>query len=132
MIVRQQWPWSTDVKVEYEKGEGELRVDIVDTPIHETAKNIRLRYKGAETLVMLQAEGWTGSTSDLQEVKNVWQNWRIPMAANLQLVFFRHPRKEEVLLQVLLNEEPVVLPIEPVTGHFYSWKAFETYYGNQL
>lgn len=83
-------------------------------------------------LVMLQAEGWTGSTSDLQEVKNVWQNWRIPMAANLQLVFFRHPRKEEVLLQVLLNEEPVVLPIEPVTGHFYSWKAFETYYGNQL
>jgi len=47
---------NTDVKVECEKGEGELNVDIVDTPIHETAKNIRLRYKGAETLVMLQAD----------------------------------------------------------------------------
>ena len=47
---------NTEVKIEYEKGEGKLKVDIVDTPIHETAKNIRLRYKGAETLVMLQAD----------------------------------------------------------------------------
>ena len=83
-------------------------------------------------LVLLQAEGWTGSTSDLKEVKNVWQNWRIPMAANLQFVFFRHPRKEDVLLQVLLNEEPVQLPLEPVTGHFYQWNAFESYYNCQL
>lgn len=81
-------------------------------------------------LVMLEAEGWTGATGCLHEVKNVWQNWRIPMAANLQFVFFRHPRKEEILLQVLLNEESVTLPIESVTGHFYSWKEFETYYKN--
>ncbi len=47
---------NTEVKIEYEKGEGELKVDIVASPIHETAKNIRLRYKGAETLVMLQAD----------------------------------------------------------------------------
>ena len=47
---------NNEIKVEYEKGEGELGVDIVDSPIHETAKNIRLRYKGAEALVMLQAD----------------------------------------------------------------------------
>ncbi len=47
---------NTEVKIEYEKGEGKLKVDIVDTPIHETAKNIRLRYKGAETLVRLPAD----------------------------------------------------------------------------
>ena len=47
---------NTEVKIEYEKCQGELGVDIVDTPIHETAKNIRLRYKGAETLVRLQSD----------------------------------------------------------------------------
>ena len=79
-------------------------------------------------LVLMQAEGWTGSTGDIHEVKTVWQNWRIPMAANLQFVFFRHPRKDEILLQVLLNEEPVTLPLEPATGHFYFWKEFKNYY----
>ena len=47
---------NTEVKIEYEKGEGELKVDIIDTPTHETAKSIRLRYKGAETLVRLPAD----------------------------------------------------------------------------
>ena len=79
-------------------------------------------------LVLMQAEGWTGSTGDLNEIKNVWQNWRIPMAANLQFVFFRHPENKEILLQVLLNEEPVTLPLKPASGHFYYWKEFEHYY----
>lgn len=79
-------------------------------------------------LVMLEAEGWTGVTTDIHEIKNVWQNWRVPMAANLQFIFWRHPRKADILLQVLLNEEPINLPLEPVAGSFYSWKEFEEYY----
>lgn len=83
-------------------------------------------------LVMLQAEHWTESTGDLHEVKNVWQNWRVPMAANLQFVFFRHPREDEILLQVLLNEEQIHLPLDPAVGNFYTWKEFENYCKSQL
>ncbi len=70
---------NTEVKVEYEKGEGELKVDIVDTPIHETAKNIRLRYKGAETLVMLQADMAAALTRSMGEdtVTRRWHGTRV-------------------------------------------------------
>ncbi len=47
---------ASEIKVECEKGDGELDVAVLDSPLHETAKNVCLRYKGAETSVLLQVD----------------------------------------------------------------------------
>ena len=72
-------------------------------------------------LSYLGVKEWTGRVDDLESVKDVWQNWRIPMAANLQIVFYRHPRKDDILVRFLLNEKPIELSNKAVEPGFYLW-----------
>lgn len=50
----------------------------------------------------------------------------IPMAANLQLVFYRNA-KGKVLVRVMLNEQDDPLPIKTKTPLFYPWKDLRKY-----
>lgn len=60
-------------------------------------------------------------------VKNYWQVHNVPMAANLQLVFFRN-KKGDVLLYPRFNEKNIELPLTPVQGNFYRWEDFRDHY----
>lgn len=92
---------------------------------------VRLRFGHDANLMSLLAymgvPEFSGATSDLHLVKDVWQEWRIPFAANLQLVFYRNS-EGSILVLPLLNEEPVKLPLEPVDDIFYKWKDIEERY----
>lgn len=68
---------------------------------------------------------------DLYEVKNWWRCDKIPMATNLQLVFYRSRRNPEILVKVLFNGHEASLPISQAYPSFYSWTAFREYYGNR-
>lgn len=61
------------------------------------------------------------------EVKNYWQVHNIPMAANLQLIFYRN-KKGDILLKALLNEKNLALPLEAVEEPYYRWTDFLDYY----
>ena len=97
---------------------------------------VRLRFGHDANLMSLLAymgvPEFSGATSDLHRVKEVWQEWRIPFAANLQLVFLRNRNKSDILVLPLLNEEPLQLPFEPAYGHFYDWTLFKKYYTRRL
>ena len=59
-------------------------------------------------------------------------NWyaffQVPMATNIQMVFYRN-NKGEVLTKILYNEKEIQLPgIEPVSGPYYSWPALRTHF----
>ena len=44
----------------------------------------------------------------------------VPMCANLQMVFYKG--KEDVLVRIMLNEKPAVIPaMTPVNGIYYRW-----------
>ena len=46
----------------------------------------------------------------------------MPMAANLQMVFYRNT-SDEVLVKILYNEkETLVRGLAPQTGPYYAWK----------
>ena len=60
-------------------------------------------------------------------VKNYWQVQDIPMAANLQLVFYRN-RAGDILLKPLLNEKNLKLPFPAVQEPYYRWSDFLSYY----
>mgnify|MGYP000805259219 CR=1 FL=1 len=51
----------------------------------------------------------------------------IPMAGNLQLVFYRND-DGDVLVKALLNEREATLPGTPVAGPYYDWKKLRAHY----
>lgn len=108
--------------------------DILDNAkadIESGKQAVRLRFGHDANLMSLLAymgvPEFSRYTEDLHSVKDVWQEWRIPFAANLQLVFYRNSA-DDILVLPLLNEEPANLPLEPVGYVFYKWKDFEKRY----
>lgn len=55
-------------------------------------------------------------------IDGVWESYeRVPMASNLQLIFYRD-RRGDVLVKVLYNERETALKaVSPVTGPYYRW-----------
>lgn len=78
-------------------------------------------------LALMGVEHASARESDLAEVASVWSVERVsPMAANLQLVFFRHPKTGDVRVRVLHNEHDANLPIEG--GPYYPWPVLKAYF----
>ena len=63
-----------------------------------------------------------------------WVNYRIfPMAANVQLVFYRRSENDkDVLVKVLLNEQEATLPLPTKHAPYYRWSDFKNYYNAKL
>lgn len=96
---------------------------------------VQLRY-GHDTVVLplvclLDINGYGLATDNLESLdRRRWANYKIfPMAANLQLVFYREgPDDQDVLLKVLLNENEATLPLKSTEGCYYHWSDFRDYY----
>jgi len=60
--------------------------------------------------------------------KNWYAFFQVPMATNIQMVFYRN-KKGDVLTKILYNEKEVMLPgIEPVSGPYYDWNKLRTHF----
>lgn len=57
----------------------------------------------------------------------------VPMAANLQFIFYRkNIQDKDVLVKVLLNESEAKLPVKTDCAPYYHWKDVESYYNAKL
>ena len=84
-------------------------------------------------LTYMQIDGWTTAVNDPEEIKDVWQNYRIPMAANVQFIFYKnvnHPK--DVLVKVMLNEEEIKLPVKSDKAPYYHWNDVKRFYTSLL
>lgn len=84
-----------------------------------------LRFGHDTALIRLQSRiGITEccpATSNMDTLCLTWQDYNIsPMAANLQIIFFQN-KKGDILVQFLLNENEVHLPLNAVNNSFYQW-----------
>lgn len=52
----------------------------------------------------------------------------IPMGSNIQMVFFRKPGSDDILVKFLLQEEEKHIPVETDIWPFYHWKDVKEYY----
>ena len=63
--------------------------------------------------------------TDVRHYAGAWQGWRVsPMAANLQMVFYRG--RQGVKVKLLLNERETSVPALG-EGPYYDWKSFREY-----
>lgn len=77
-------------------------------------------------LALMGVEGASARVENIDDVASVWSVEKVsPMAANLQLVFFRNPSTGEVRVRVLHNERDAKLPL--AGGPYYPWTDLKAY-----
>lgn len=60
-----------------------------------------------------------------------WAHRNITMASNLQVVFYRSDKNDEILVKVLYNEvERRIMGLEPVSGPYYRWTDVRAKWSN--
>ncbi|MCI1640142.1 MAG: calcineurin-like phosphoesterase C-terminal domain-containing protein, partial [Bacteroidales bacterium] len=80
-------------------------------------------------LSLMGADKWGTVTTNEDEIKNIWQSYNIPMAANLRFVFYKSKKAPDVLVKVLLNEKNLHLPVRTSDWPYYKWSDLRTFYG---
>ena len=56
----------------------------------------------------------------------------VPMAANVQIIFFRNEKSGDILVKVMHNENEVHIPVETDMFPYYKWEDVERFYRNLL
>ena len=113
--------------------------DIIDRTAEDLADGVSVRLRFGHDgcmmalFAMMKLEGWDAEIEDPADAWKVWDVSRIPMASNLQMVLFAprrsaaSPREDDMLVLLMLNEEPLSLPLTPVSGNYYRWTDFVSY-----
>lgn len=114
-------------------------IESADTALMSNDKSVNLRY-GHDSIIMpltclLEIGSFGEEINDLEELASKgWHDYKaIPMAANIQIVFYRHESpalnsNNDILFKILLNEEEVDLPLPEVARPYYKWNDFKDYY----
>lgn len=118
-------------------------IESADTAINSKNKSVNLRY-GHDTIVfpltcLLELDDFGMEINDLEQLDDLgWHDYKvIPMAANIQIVFYKPENKQtvtddDILVKVLLNEEERTLPLDRKNGPYYKWSDFKKYYLEKL
>lgn len=100
----------------------------------EYAADLRFGHDGnvSSLLSLMDINGLGVSVNDPLKVTDKWNiSDIIPMAANLQMVFYRNGRGE-VLVHFDLHEKEATLPIEAYKDNFYRWENVKAFWNSRL
>ena len=112
-------------------------LDEADAMIASGGSGLRLRF-GHDSVVLPMAfifgfKEAIGATDDMEDLHNHFSIFRlIPMAANIQLVFFRKAGSDDILVKFLMNENETSVPLPTDCYPFYHWSDVEPYYRNMI
>ena len=112
-------------------------LDEADKVIATGEKQVRLRFGHDSVLLpfsyILGVKEAVNATDDMENLHDTFALFRlIPMAGNVQLVFFRKQGSDDILVKFLMNENETSVPIETDCYPFYHWKDVSAYYRNML
>ena len=70
-----------------------------------------------------------GATPDIENLyKRISTDKIIPMAANIQLIFYRKDGSDDILVKFLLNENETSIPVGTDVAPYYHWKDVKRYW----
>lgn len=112
-----------------------------DAAIASDTTSATLRFGHDSNILRLMAlmhlHNAANQEADPEKYWTAWQDCVLsPMAANVQLVFYRNAAdsSKPVLVKLLHNENEILLDAEvkPVTGPYYDWNEVKTYWMSQI
>lgn len=82
---------------------------------------------------LLQLENCHNEETNPADFYKAWSDFKIvPMAANVQLIFYRKKNSDDVLVKFMLNEKETTIPLESDVKPYYHWKDVEKFYREQI
>ena len=112
-------------------------LDEADQLIASGRRQVRLRF-GHDSVVLpfafiLGVKEAIHGTDDMENLHNTFAIFRlIPMAGNVQLIFFRKQGSDDILVKFLMNENDTSVPIATDCYPFYHWKDVSAHYRSIL
>ena len=112
-------------------------LDEADQLISSGRRQVRLRF-GHDSVVLpfafiLGVKEAIHGTDDMENLHNTFAIFRlIPMAGNVQLIFFRKQGSDDILVKFLMNENETSIPIATDCYPFYHWKDVSAHYRSIL
>ena len=77
--------------------------------------------------LLLGVNGSDLDPEDPYKVKDCYQNWMTCKASNLQFVFYRDKRGQDILVKCLLNGSEASLPLQTDNYPYYKWQDFRKF-----
>lgn len=109
-------------------------IELADSDLADGRTKARLRF-GHDTIVgpllgFLGVPGWGPLGADVSSWKYGFQSWNLPMAANVQMVFYRKRKNpSDILVRVMYNEHDQILPLENQSlAPYYKWSDFKAHF----
>ena len=112
-------------------------LDEADEGIASGECGLRLRF-GHDSVVLpfSFALGFREAINGTDDMENLHKQFSIirliPMAANIQWVFFRKEGSDDILVKFLMNENETSIPIDTDCYPFYHWSDVERYYRDMI
>lgn len=78
--------------------------------------------------VLMGINGADLDPEDPYEVKNCYQSWETCKASNIQLIFYRRKKADDILVKCLMNGEEATLPVPTTNYPYYKWSDFLKFY----
>ena len=83
---------------------------------------------------LLQLENCHNEETNPTDFYKVWSDFKIvPMAANVQLIFYRKGKSnDDILVKFMLNEKETSIPLKSELKPYYRWKEVEKFYREKI
>lgn len=113
-------------------------IDTADAAIASDAPSAALRFGHDGNVVpltsLMHLEGCDARIEKADDFYKGWCDWKVtPMAANVQLIFFRNPRQPgKVLVKILHNERETRIPVGTDMWPYYDWQDVRAYFKSQI
>lgn len=84
--------------------------------------------------MLLHLDDCYNSVSNPADFYKAWSDFKVaPMAGNIQIVFFRNSKSDDILVKFLLHEKEILVPsIKSNVLPYYKWKDVEAFYKSLL
>lgn len=114
-------------------------IESADAAIASQEPSATLRFGHDGNLIslvgLMHLDGCDLQEGDPEKFDQAFSAWKIaPMAANMQMIFFRDPKhpEKDVLVKFMLNEEEKAIPVTTDTFPFYRWEDVRSYYRDNV
>ena len=113
-------------------------IDTAEEAIASDKPSAALRFGHDGNVVPLTAlmslEGCDAVMDSPDDFYKGWCDWKVsPMAANIQLIFFRNPKEPgKILVKILHNEKETKIPVNTSTWPYYDWNDVKTYFQSRI
>jgi len=118
---------------------GALRniIESADAAIGGNGKSATLRFAHDVNVIPLASLlGLSDASATVEGYGDLHEKWCVskvsPMAANIQIVFFRHKKTGEVIVKMMLNEREQSIPVHTDMAPYYRWEDVRPYLLSRL